>query len=1155
MAADSSRMGRVLGLLAGAVICLFVGLICAIPVQAVEPPLYQYSFGPEGPEGASPDFADVGAIAVDQQSGAVYVIDRSTGTLYEFDEAGNPTGQITGLHFFPGANESQVAVNSTSHVLYVTSSNSVLALQPNGDPVNFTAGSGVGTNQISGFGELTGVAVDSNGDIYASDYLGNAVDIYAPSGEFITEFSTSNPANLAVAPDGSVYVSKYGGPVTKFTPNEFPVTASTLYTAASEPLDHESSKTVAVDPTTGNVYISELLPDFKHSRVVVYDPSGALLTSFGGPGEGEGELANITPGVAIKGSSGRVFVSTDDGSGATTRSEVEVFAPPFEGAPSVLRSSVSDITGDTAVLHASINPNTADTTYRFEYGTGDCAAAPGSCTVVQGGSIGAGHTPVTVSAAISGLQPGTTYHYRVVAVNSFDTTAGPQRVFTTQGSVLGFELSDSRAWEMVSPADKLAGLIAASPSGAVQAAADGNGVAYVDIGSIEAGAEGSRAVELSTILSRRTSAGWTSKDITLPHAKATTLAEGSEYDLFTPDLSKAVVEPRDAMPLSPASSERTPYLRENSEPPAYTPLVTSKEGFANVPPGTTFGGDELHGQVSEVVMDGASDDLNHIVLASKVPLVAGAASGGGGRSLYEWESGQLHPVSALPAGGEIVEGLLGSGMGSVRNAVSDDGSRVFWSTGDIGTSGINLSALYVRDTTAEVTARLDVAQPGASEEGAVRPAFQTASSDGTVVFFTDSQQLTTDASPEGRDLYRCVIPPGAISDGCASLTDISAPRANPGESAEVRGLVAASSEDGTKVYFVASGVLDTGANEVGETATTGQPNLYFWQQGAGSRFVATLADEDAPAWGQLNEPFGPPGYSHLLTSAGSPNGRYFAFMSQRSLTGEDEEDPASGEAVERVFRYDSITAHLACVSCDPTGADPKGQQDPPDGVDVHALWKTQSVSATLPQPTVSAGDLLIRHTVYRPRAVLDNGRVFFNAFGGLVPADSNRNWDVYQYEPIGVGSCGASSGGTAVSRSGDGCLSLISSGTAEGESSFIDASATGDDAFFFTKGKLSVTDHDTINDVYDARVGGTAAVLNQASECAGDTCRLDAAPPNAAAPSAETFHGPGNLRPRHCRRGRHAVRRHGKVRCVRRKHRKHRHQHSRRAHSKAGVHR
>jgi hypothetical protein len=1149
MALGSVRSSRLLAVAAAVAAVAFFCFLCMFAHQAgaAEPPLYRYSFGPNGTEAT--DFNKVGSIAVDQGSGAVYVIDRAAGALYKFDENGGPVSfsatipYITGLSFFQDPNESQVAVDSTSHIIYVTSSNSVLAFKPDGDPANFTAGPNPGTNQITGFSVLVGVAVDVNGNIYASDYSGH-IRIYEPTGEYVTQIDTSTPANLAVAPDGSVYVSRYAGSVLKFTPSEFPITTSTLYTPSAEPLDQNVSQTVAVDPATGNVYVSEFLPSsFSFTRVLVYDASGALLTSFGGPGE-EGELAGTSPGLGIMGSTGRIFVGTDDENSA--RSKVEVFAPEeiVEGPPSVLRTSASDVTAASALLRAVINPNTAETTYRFEYGTSDCAATPGSCSVQPAGgtSLAPGHKPVAVDQAISGLQPGTTYYYRVVADNVFGTTAGMVRTFTTQAAGLGFDLSDSRIWEMVSPPNKFGGMIVSAESGTMQAAEDGNGLVYQSLGTIEGEPEGNRAIERASVLARRDATGWVSKDITPPHSRATQIAAGTEYDLFSPDLWRAVLEPRDATPLSSASSERTPYLRQNSEPPVYTPLVTSKEGFANVPPGTKFGGDELHGQVSEVTVAGASRDLEHIVLASKVPLVAGGPAESGGGALYEWDTGKLHPVSVLPniEDGTFVRGILGSGQGSVRNAISSDGSRVFWGPGTYGAGGINLTGLYVRDTIAEETTRLDQVEPDASGEGAPHPAFQSASFDGTVVFFTDSQQLTEDASPTGRDLYRCVIPAGTESQGCASLEAISAPLPGSGESAEVKGLVAATSEDGGKAYFVANGKLNPAPNPEGETAIQGEPNLYFWHQGGGVRFVATLSEDDSPAWGQvIGDPDGPPGYVRLLNSASSPDGRHFAFMSERGLAGAEDQDAGSGEEVAQVFRYDSGRDELACVSCDPTGAGPKGQVDPPEAVDVQRLWEGQTVSSTLPESTTSAGEQLTRYPVYRPRAVLDNGRIFFNAFGGLVPADSNGNWDVYQYEPLGVGSCAASSDDATIASSGAGCVSLISSGTAERESSFLDSSSSGDDVFFLTAGKLSPIDKDTVTDVYDARVGGIAAALHPASGCVGDTCRPTLSPPASPPVAAETFRGPGNVR--HCPKGKRKVRRQGKLTCVRRKHHRPKH--------------
>src|SRR5665811_2526584 len=84
------------------------------------------------------------------------------------------------------------------------------------------------------------------------------------------------------------------------------------------------------------------------------------------------------------------------------------------------------------------------------------------------------------------------------------------------------------------------------------------------------------------------------------------------------------------------------------------------------------------------------------------------------------------------------------------------------------------------------------------------------------------------------------------------------------------------------------------------------------------------------------------------------------------------------------------------------------------------------LAATLPEATTGG---VGGNSLYSPRAVHDNGRLFFNAADSLVGADSNGNWDVYEYEPSGAGSCSASSAGRAIARSAGGCVALISSGT------------------------------------------------------------------------------------------------------------------------------
>ncbi len=1103
------------------------------------------SFGPDGTEAS--DFEYISSVALDEQSGNVYVLDREAGTLYQFDADGTPLpwggsalyiegNKITGLDL--GFGTRQIAVDSTRHIVYVGEEHSLRAFEQDGEPAEFTSGPGAGLSEIPGFKDLRGVSADVNGSIYTSDWVdGNpsgTLAVYASSGEPLTSLEVAGqPGNVAVAPDGSVFVNNAPGPgvreVNEFVPSQFPVTPTTAY-ASGKAFTHEvfqEAKGIDVDSASEELYVLE---GGGSVWIAKYDSDGQLSGYFGKEqvgSETRGRFPQNSAGIAVVpgGEEFQFYV----GANYADASKVELFGEVITpGRPSILATSALDVTSSSATLRARINPNTFATSYRFEYGLSDCEASLCTSVPLGGRLIGSGHQPVSVTQAIAGLQPDTTYHYRVIAENSEDVSVGPERTLTTQVSGLGFELPDERAWEMVSPPDKNGGTLMFLSWNLVQAAEDGSGIAYFSRGSIETDPLGNRPLDPASVLSLRGAAGWSSKDLTPIYSEAAPAVLSSEYRLFNPDLSRSLMEPGDSTPQSPQASERTWYLRDAGEPPTYTPVLTTKEGFANVLPGSTVSIADAN-----YVLMGSNPRLTDLVFRAPAPLVAGATGAG----LYRWSGGQVHLLSRLPAneGSESVPGRLGSDHGSVRKAISDDGSRIFWSTGRYE-SGNDLTALYLRDTLGEESVRLDVIQ-GGSGVGSDSPVFQGASADGTVVYFTDSRQLTADASPEGRDLYRCEIPVDAAASGCAELTDVSAPPGGSGASAEVQDLAPALSEDGSRIYFVAQGVLDIAPNDEGDSATQGEPNLYLFEEGAGVRFIATFSPSDRPNWGAS---VGPTAAEGNLIAGASPSGRYLAFMSERSLTGHENADAVSGEPNQQVFRYDAESGELTCASCNPTGGSPNGQQmtgrfNQPFLADRNDTWRGDWVAATLPEPNSRnlAGD-----TLYRPRAVLDSGRTYFNAVDGIVPADSNGEWDVYQYESVGTGDCTSSSAGPSISRSANGCVSLLSSGSAEGETAFLDASASGDDAFFLTSGRLSVTDVDSELDVYDARVDGVPAKLDPVAECQGESCQPAARAPDDPTPGSGAYHGPGNPQqkvrsPRRCPKGKHKVRRGGgKLRCV-----------------------
>ena len=1111
-------------------------------VAAVEqPPEYLASFGPDGSE--SSGFGRAQGIAVDEAEELVYVIDEHEGSIFKFNLEGQPVSfsgsapyisgnRISGLSFpLDGIGQTQVAIDPNSHDIYVTSGNSVTAFHSTGEPAEFTAGPGAGTNAIGGFKELQGLAVDTDGNIYASDKSDAVVKIFAPTGTPITKFSSTLAANLAVDAKGRVYVTLWLGnqlgTISRYTPSKIPISEATTYTKASEPLTTKDSYALAVDATSNDVYVPFAHPE---PKVVQYDENGNLVTSFAGPGE-EGELRRRSEGVAVHGGKGLIFVSDQPAEGLSQVKIFKIFR--YAGPPRIDTMSVSAVAADSAILHAELNPGSAETTYSFEYGLGDCAVSSCATVPLGGGTIDVGYKVVEVSQSITGLQAGTTYHYRLVAENENGEEVGAaagDHVFTTQGAALGFNPSDARVWELVSPPNKGSGVLSSASVGLIQAARDQSGLVYLNRNPVVAGAVGSRNPEISTTLARRGGSGWISEDITPPNQRVVPLILGfqGEYKQFDPNLTRAVLEPMGSAPLSPQASERTPYLRENGDPPTYTPLVTSKEGYANVFEGAKFGGLEQSAPVVRIV--GAAGSLQGVVLSSAAAL---GAPGDPLPSLYHWAGSKLRPVNVLPVseGGTMTPSeLIGSGDGSIRNAISEDGSRVFWSTGTFD----SVTGLYLRDVAAEETGRLDVKQPGASGAGVARPIFQGASQDGTVAYFTDSQQLTPDASPSGFDLYRCEIPPESSPPGCATLTNISAPQSESGESSEVQGILPGLSEDGSTLYFVAKGVLDTEPNKRGDNAVTKEPNLYRWSEAGGTRFVATLAPEDSRDWGITA---GQAGETFKLSAASSPSGRYLGFMSERSLTGFDNRDVASGNRTQQTYRYDAASEELVCVSCNATRARPEGFRgtnyvERIPWVDPQSLWDGRWLAANFPQATTAR---LEGFSLHQPRFVLDNGRVFFNAYDGLVPADANNQWDVYQFESFGVGDCSGSAADAATNLVGGGCVSLISSGTAEEEAAVLDASASGDDVYFFSDARLAGNDTDEEIDIYDARVDGVPVVVPPASQCVGESCRAGVAPPpDQGNPASASFSGHGNVKPanKRCPKTKRKVRRGGKVLCV-----------------------
>ena len=294
------------------------------------------------------------------------------------------------------------------------------------------------------------------------------------------------------------------------------------------------------------------------------------------------------------------------------------------------------------------------------------------------------------------------------------------------------------------------------------------------------------------------------------------------------------------------------------------------------------------------------------------------------------------------------------------------------------------------------------------------------------------------------------------------------------------------SEDGSYIYFVASGALAPGSERGACYSEEATCNLYVRHYSGGewepAQLIAVLSGEDAPDWDAIKGRSG--SELSFMTSRVSPNGQWLAFMSERRLTGYDNEDRGSEEPGERldeeVYLYNAQNGSLVCASCNPTGQRPAGVLDEasklprtgPNGektegvglvIDRGEIWGKHWLAGSVPGWTRTSGT----SSIYQSRYLSNSGRLFFNSPDALVPAveeelkaGKTSKEKVYQYEPQGLGSC-ASAGG---------CVGLISSAGAQHETAFLDASANGNDIFFLSAEPLVQLDKDESFDVYDAHV-------------------------------------------------------------------------------------
>lgn len=664
-------------------------------------------------------------------------------------------------------------------------------------------------------------------------------------------------------------------------------------------------------------------------------------------------------------------------------------------------------------------------------------------------------------------------------------------------------LPDGRVYELVSPPEKNgneAGIESTETSsekgfavGYAVAGDDGGGIFYRTTGPFGETNSGIDKFEVA----HRSGSGWSNRAAVPP-------AQGADAGNFLDSEPKTITPagnldsflffaagftssaPPSAFGLFLAPEEQLGEYHE----PAWVSEPTIPFGEARPEPA----GNNYSGPIFGVV--GTSPDLSTVYFNAAATLVPEDASrapnvdptsGNGPAGFYEWHAGRLVSAAQLPDGTYSPYGATAAATydvgftlvhpNSLDNEVSTDGSKAFFLSPDpahaaeAGTP----TELYLREHTASgprsILVSRDELKGGAPAEGsggeqAVTPvptgwqngviekhSYLYASPDGSRAFFASSDRLAKDPSghePEGSGPWMYEF--NLASERVTYLPGVTGP-------------ILISSRDGSR--FVAERQEPRPAEGL-----IRQECEEGFREGPECEPLAPAA-LDVSSGGHLSEiaRWSAPSVPSFPAARATADGSVFVFATNAVLTGAksaDGSEPANNSGVhEQVYRYATASGELPCVSCPGPGAQPlEGTQ----------FSRDDSRRAVLSSSGISA----------------DGGRVFFDTPQPLAPGDVNGVQDVYEWE--------------------GGALHLISSGTSQQPSFFLDNSESGADAFFITAEGLVAGDADESYDVYDARVGGGFPREAPAAPCVSQ-CRPAGPAPSLSAPISTATGPSGNLAP------------------------------------------
>jgi hypothetical protein len=413
--------------------------------------------------------SEVNAMTVD--SGDLWVAEKlegpGTSRVDEFNSAGafvkqlNETGGVKGL-------DHGVAVGRETGDVYV-------GAEKEGEnivAVFSSAGALLGTwngadTKSSSFGYMPDLAVDNSasfddeakGDVYVPNSGDDVVDVFKPGvgdGEtFVTEIPGLAPVEAEEERQvGAVAVDEANGDVLVGEGlYDRSTGAETAVVDVYEPMVAHGYKLLrqltgpssgsfgrvsglAVDSENGDIYVTqgERISGLPQPQIDQFSEAGAYIGALMLAGLPSGEQSRGIAGVAVEPAApGHLYVGlrTPENS-EEAEGVVDIFGPTVV-IPDVSTGAYSSLEPHSVTLEGSVNPDGAGPAdCEFEWGTSASFGHVAPCA--QSGI--AGSSAVAVQAQFGGLEPDTTYYYRLRATNANGTNPGAEsedQSFTTPG--------------------------------------------------------------------------------------------------------------------------------------------------------------------------------------------------------------------------------------------------------------------------------------------------------------------------------------------------------------------------------------------------------------------------------------------------------------------------------------------------------------------------------------------------------------------------------------------------------------------------------------------------------------------------------------------------------------------------------------------------